>query len=61
MAELKNLKGEREQCPYCKSDNVIYNGSEVEGESLYYDVICQDCEKDYREYYNLQFNGNWGE
>ena len=58
--EKVEFDGERGVCPYCGSENVDYDASELEGESLYFPAICNDCNNDFNEYYKLEFTGHWG-
>ena len=41
-------------CPYCKSTNIEYGTMEVEDESIYYPIDCNDCDKTSKEWYGLK-------
>jgi len=47
------------KCPYCGSDNIVYDTIAYDGDGGYSTVTCQDCEKDYQEHYILTFIGNF--
>jgi hypothetical protein len=44
-------------CPRCGENEIIYHGSEVEDESIFYEAECGFCDADIREHYNLKFSG----
>jgi len=47
-------------CPYCGSKNLSWNGTNVIDGQYYYDVKCDKCNNDFREYYQTIFDGYWG-
>jgi hypothetical protein len=44
-------------CPKCGSDDIIYHGSEVQDESIFYEAECGFCDTMIHEHYNLKFSG----
>lgn len=58
---MERLTERLEECPFCKSEKVSYEALEIEEDWVYYPVTCDKCGKEYREYYNLVFDGNYGE
>ena len=44
------------QCVKCGSTNLEYGGMDVDGEIVWYDYECIDCEDDGREIYELKYN-----
>ncbi|MBR1775959.1 hypothetical protein IJ750_02655 [bacterium] len=49
------IKHEEGVCPACGSQNITYDGSEIDGNSMYYKCICDDCDTTFNECYNLVF------
>lgn len=41
------------QCPVCGSDNIEANGSDVQGETCYQDVSCNECDASWNDVYKL--------
>lgn len=56
-----NLHGQTGKCPYCDSEKITYGSRELEGEQLYYESTCDNCNRSYHEYYDVTFSENWGE
>lgn len=55
---MRIIADERAICPFCGSENVDYDhkkGFIEDGDGGYYIMICLDCKKTSKEYYNLQF------
>ena len=44
-------------CPKCGSADIIYHGSELSGESIYYEADCKECKSFLHEWYDLKFSG----
>ena len=44
-------------CPKCGSADIIYHGSELSGESMYYEAECEVCDAMLHEWYDLKFSG----
>ena len=44
-------------CPKCGADEIIYHGSEVQDESIFYEAECGQCDAMIHEHYNLKFSG----
>ena len=44
------------QCPNCKSNNLSYGETELEGNSLGYHFVCDDCKKSGMEWYDLNYS-----
>jgi len=57
--ELKRIENFEGKCPYCESDNLIYeNTLTLDGPSVcqaYINVICKDCGKKFHEQYELNY------
>lgn len=49
------------ECPKCKSENLDYQGFEMQDDGGYYPYTCKECEFEGREYYNLDFVGHYTE
>jgi DNA-directed RNA polymerase subunit M/transcription elongation factor TFIIS len=47
-------------CPYCGGMDLHYDAIEVEDDNAFYEVDCEDCGNSFREYYELNFSGQWG-
>jgi len=48
------------ECPNCNSNELEYIGSiELNNEGIYFNVKCEKCGCEYREYYILEFDGNY--
>jgi predicted Zn-ribbon and HTH transcriptional regulator len=49
-----------EICPYCKSADIHYGSIEIEncllGVCVYYPATCENCGKEFKEYYTLDFD-----
>jgi len=58
---MKRLKGKAGECPYCGSNNIHYGKIVPLDDDIYYKAKCNDCGREYKEYYSLNFEGNWGE
>lgn len=52
-----NALPNKEQCPLCNSANIKCLGSEIDGGSLSYRYICNDCKATFEGYYELNFKG----
>lgn len=50
--EKKNCIG---QCPYCWSDYVEYGSSWLEEDCMYYECVCEDCSKSFKEWYSVEY------
>ena len=46
-------------CPKCGSDNLDYDSLEPDGDSVYWECYCRDCDWEGKEYYKLQFTAYW--
>jgi hypothetical protein len=44
-------------CPFCAGDNIEYNDHYFEGDYLIYYCSCDDCNRNFRLYYQLLFDG----
>ena len=55
---MEKLEQKMGICPKCGSEDIEYDGSCVEGEMYYYEVWCNKCGCEYREYHNLVFCEN---
>lgn len=54
MSEKKQTK--EGECPSCKSTNIEYGMMIPEDDSVYYEVYCNKCDSDIREYYKLTYS-----
>lgn len=45
-------------CPICGSKNLEYNTKNVESNSFWYDIECEDCKTTFSECYELKFIGH---
>lgn len=43
------------KCPYCGSENVSYDTSEIIDDTLWYPAVCLDCEGDFNEDYAIEY------
>ena len=41
------------ECPICKSNNIEYGDSEIDGDTIWYDCECVDCDTYYTEYHDI--------
>ena len=48
-------KSERGVCPKCGSHNLDYENMEPDGECVYWEVYCRDCDWEGEEWYDLKF------
>ena len=46
-----------EICPNCKSKNIDYGTSELYDTQISYQLVCQDCDSQFFEWYDLVFSG----
>ena len=42
-----------EHCPFCDSENLDWNTRDAEGDNVWQDVQCYDCNRSWRDYYKL--------
>ena len=43
------------KCPYCDSDNISYDTTEILDNTLRYPAVCLDCEGDFNEDYVIEY------
>ena len=48
-------------CPHCESEDLDYDVLEIDGETLWYPVTCNNCKKSFREVHDLLFVGHYDE
>ena len=53
--EYNNNFENQGQCPNCNGGNLIYSTLKVEGESMCYPFVCEDCKAEGKEWYILEF------
>ena len=55
---MKKIKFIQEQgkCPKCGSDDVDYGDSNIDGETISYELTCNKCGCQAEEYYNLNYS-----
>jgi len=57
--KIKLKKIEQGVCPYCGSTDIDYGAIELEDDDmLYYPATCNDCKRDFEEWYKLGFVGH---
>lgn len=49
-----------ETCPYCGSKDVVFNGPDIEGDTVLYEYDCPNCKNSFDEYYKIIFDSQWG-
>lgn len=54
--KTKNCLG---HCPECDSENLNYGVNIIDGDSLIYPFVCEDCSCEGREAYNIQYSETW--
>ena len=57
MSKDTKQKVEMGRCAKCGSDDVNYGNMEPDGESLYYEMDCNQCGAWMHEWYKLEFDG----
>ena len=57
---VMKLSDELGVCPFCQNESLDYGSLELEDNSIYFPVICDNCGEHFKEYHNLVFNGNYG-
>ena len=58
MRKVKILSNEQGQCPYCNGLDIDYSCAQFEGDMMYFPAHCNDCERDFEEWYELTFAGH---
>ena len=48
-------------CPYCKDNDVEYGSFEIDGEEAYYEMVCNNCGKESKEWYILKYDETIGD
>lgn len=56
MKEKKYISNKQGECPVCGSYELEYMDSELEGDCLFYDYVCQKCGAEGREWYSVVFD-----
>ena len=56
--KIKLGKIEQGVCPYCGSVDIDYGVMEIEDDCVYYPAHCNDCKRDFNEWYRLEFDGH---
>ena len=44
-------------CPICGSEQITYDGSEIDGQYMYYKCCCDKCNATFNEFYELVYAG----
>jgi hypothetical protein len=47
-------------CPRCDGDSITYGTGEPEDDGFFYYATCDDCGLEFKEYYNMIFDGSRG-
>lgn len=47
-------------CPYCGSEMVEFQGSDVQDDMILYEFKCEDCDNSFEEWYLCTYDGSWG-
>ena len=58
MRKVKILSNEQGQCPYCNSMDIDYGCIQLEDDMIYYPAHCNECGRDFEEWYDLTFTGH---
>lgn len=45
------------KCPVCGSEQITYDGSEIDGQYMYYKCCCDKCNATFNEFYELVYAG----
>jgi hypothetical protein len=53
LSQQKYVKSKGSICPNCRSKNISADGPEIDGEIVWVNVSCQDCEACWTDIYNL--------
>jgi DNA-directed RNA polymerase subunit M/transcription elongation factor TFIIS len=43
-------------CPKCGNDEITYLDGYVKDESYVYEVVCDSCETEFKEYYDINYS-----
>ena len=60
MEELTNDSMDSGFCPYCKSDEIDWEGPDPVDGMICYSGYCLDCENSFQEWYDITFNSILG-
>jgi len=55
-----DLDGEQGVCPYCGSEDINFQGPDVQDGMIYYDGDCGYCNNSFKEWYNVEFSAVYG-
>lgn len=47
-------------CPYCKSIEIKYGNHILDDNYLYFEITCEECKGESREYYSLEYEETVG-
>lgn len=53
---MQNIKKCLGTCPNCGSENITYTDGYVQDEDYVYDCMCDDCEQEFTEYYDIIYS-----
>lgn len=48
---------ERGVCPVCGSEQITYCESDIDGDTIWYKCVCDQCDSTFNECYNLIYVG----
>ena len=43
-------------CPNCGSENITYTDGYIQDKDYVYDCMCDDCEQEFTEYYDVVYS-----
>lgn len=56
--KVKIVSVEQGTCPYCNGNNIDYNAADFTDDMVCYPAHCNDCGRDFEEWYKLNFAGH---
>ena len=60
---MKIVDGSEENvCPFCGSEDIDFGVMEpIDGDSIFHDCTCNNCDETFRSFYGLTFESHWVE
>ena len=52
---IKKIYHKQGKCPVCGSEEITYDGSEIDGQYMYYKCCCDKCNSTFDEFYELVY------
>ena len=56
----EQLSEEQGKCPYCGSENVNFEGPDLQDNMIFYDCHCANCDNDFVEWYDVEYASTYG-